>query len=138
MATPQPHLTLLTQENLDRELSAMRGDIGDIKGSLSKVADALTKLAVLEERHQTVQSTTNKILSRMERMEERQQMVDKREYAMEEMGARLKKSEDTLIVMQRDKHIQEGKVSATLLGVRMLWALLASSGVIAAIVGYFF
>lgn len=41
-------------EVMHAELRAMREDVSEIKGAVSKVADALERLARLEERHSTV------------------------------------------------------------------------------------
>ena len=51
---------------LKAKQDAMAEDITEIKGSLSKISDALTVLARLEERHKNTDDTINRIHSRID------------------------------------------------------------------------
>lgn len=53
------------------ELRAMREDLSEIKGAVSKVADALERLARLEERHSTVAASLERAFSAISKVESR-------------------------------------------------------------------
>lgn len=57
-------------------LQVIRTDLEDMKASMSKMADALAKIAVLEERHQTMTSTQMRILEKLEKIDERQNNLE--------------------------------------------------------------
>lgn len=52
-------------------LAELRSDLREVKDSMKQIAEAMTRLAVLEERHQT-------IMARMNRIEDRQQNSEKK------------------------------------------------------------
>lgn len=142
-----PELNLMTQTDraaIEGQIISVKEDISDIKGSMGKVADALTVLAVLGEKHQTVAETTNRILSRIEKMEERQIIMDKREFALTELTRRLDSSEgkieegeDRLKTLEDDKNTQNGQIKGMTSTVKLIWAVLAGSGLTMALVGLF-
>jgi hypothetical protein len=47
-------------------LGAMQSDLHDMKTSMSKMADAISKIAVLEERHQAMHNTMLRTLDKLE------------------------------------------------------------------------
>lgn len=53
------------------EVQALRDDVGEIKGLMQKVADALERLARLEERHATVSSALERAFSSISKIEAR-------------------------------------------------------------------
>jgi predicted nucleic acid-binding Zn-ribbon protein len=56
---------------LNGQIDILQGDISDIKSSMGKIADAVTRLAVLEEKHQTTVLAMERIMTRIERDENR-------------------------------------------------------------------
>lgn len=56
---------------LHAELRAMREDVSEIKGAVSKVADALERLARLEERHSTVAGALERAFGAISKIEAR-------------------------------------------------------------------
>ena len=56
---------------LHAELQAMREDVSEIKGAVSKVADALERLARLEERHSTVAGALERSFGAISKIETR-------------------------------------------------------------------
>lgn len=56
---------------LHAEMRAMREDVSEIKGAVSKVADALERLARLEERHSTVASALERAFGAIFKIEAR-------------------------------------------------------------------
>lgn len=140
-----PELNLMTQNDrvvLEGQILSVKEDIFDIKGSMGKVAEALTVLAVLGEKHQTVAETTNKILSRIEKMEERQVAMDKRQFAIAELTRRvdlneskMAEEESRINKLESDKDIQNGQIKGMATAMKILWAALGGSGVTMALVG---
>lgn len=72
------------------EFERIQADITDMKSSMSKIAEALTKIAVLEEKHQTISTTMIKILDRIE-------IMDRRQTALELAQATQKARQDTAV-----------------------------------------
>lgn len=60
----------------DAAFQIIRNDLEDMKASMSKMADALAKIAVLEERHQVMTSTQMRILEKLEKLDERQNNLE--------------------------------------------------------------
>lgn len=52
-------------------LSIIQGDLSDMKTSMSKMADAISKIAILEERHQAMHNTMLRALEKIEKQGER-------------------------------------------------------------------
>jgi len=120
---------------LRQELAGLREDFSDMKGSMSKVAQALTTLAVLEERHQTVAATTNKILSRIEKIEERQINMDKREFSMIELAKKVDTAESRVKLLEDQRNLQTGQINGASGVIKVLWAVLG--GVVTAALLHF-
>lgn len=51
------------------EFASMKQDISDVKSIMHKMADTLTRMALLEERQHGTSSVTEKILGRLEKIE---------------------------------------------------------------------
>lgn len=60
----------------DAAFQVIRNDLEDMKVSMSKMADALAKIAVLEERHQVMSSTLMRLLEKQEKIDERQNALE--------------------------------------------------------------
>lgn len=60
----------------DTAFQIIRNDLEDMKASMSKMADALAKIAVLEERHQVMTSTQMRILEKLEKLDDRQNSLE--------------------------------------------------------------
>jgi uncharacterized coiled-coil protein SlyX len=50
---------------LEQQVNDVQRDVGEIKGALSQIATAITKLAILEERHQATQMRVEKLEDRL-------------------------------------------------------------------------
>jgi uncharacterized protein involved in exopolysaccharide biosynthesis len=100
---------------LEQQVNDVQRDVADIKGALSQIATAITKLAILEERHQATQL-------RVEKLEDR----------LVETSERVTKLNETNI-----EHVAMVKgMSGTLKVVYTLLAGLVGSGAVAAIVKF--
>jgi len=52
-------------------LGVIQSDLADMKSSMSKMADAISKIAILEERHQAMHNTMLRTLEKIEKQSER-------------------------------------------------------------------
>lgn len=69
MSSVQDHST-------EAAFRVIQGDLEDMKASMSKMADALAKIAVLEERHQVMSSTLMRILEKLDKVDARQNSLE--------------------------------------------------------------
>ena len=67
------------REAIDRRFDQVTNDLSDIKSSMGKIAEALTRLALLEERHSVVVSTTRRIDERLVEIDHRLDEVEKQQ-----------------------------------------------------------
>lgn len=86
----------------DANLRAIQDDLADMKSSMSKIADALSKIAVLEERHSAM---TKNLVRVMEKLED----MDKRQNAMELVQVR-----------------QETTVKVTIKAIQVAWGVIGA------------
>jgi chromosome segregation ATPase len=77
-------------DEISRQLDQVTNDLSDIKSSMGKIAEALTRLALLEERHSVNVSTTRRI-------EEEVQLHDRRLDVIEKEQIRVEASTETAI-----------------------------------------
>jgi uncharacterized coiled-coil DUF342 family protein len=52
--------------NIEASFKVIQGDLEDMKASMSRMADALTKIAILEEKHQVMAQTMLKITEKID------------------------------------------------------------------------
>ena len=69
-------------------LEGVREDVREIRSAMSKMADAVVRLAVLEERHQTVSSALDRAFSALSKLSER--VRDLEQTLPENLEARLR------------------------------------------------
>jgi predicted nucleic acid-binding Zn-ribbon protein len=65
-----------TEQVIQASFKVIQGDLEDMKASMSKMADALSKIAVLEERHQTMSATMLRVMEKLEKIAERQSSLE--------------------------------------------------------------
>ena len=68
----------LTQAQLKSDVTVMKADLSDMKASINRIADALTKLAILEDRQSAQMTLMEKTLSRLEALEDKQHATELR------------------------------------------------------------
>lgn len=95
MSTTEAHL-------IDSNFKSIQDDLADMKSSMSKMADALAKIAVLEERHTTMAQTMVRIMEKLE-------TLDKRQYELEITQVR-----------------QETTVRVTVKAIQVAWAVIGA------------
>lgn len=66
----------MSADLIDANFKSIQSDIQDMKSSMAKIADALTKIAVLEERHQVMQAAMNRIVEKLDAIDQRQATLE--------------------------------------------------------------
>ena len=64
------------EQVIEASFKVIQGDLEDMKSSMSKMADALSKIAILEERHQTMSATMLRVTEKLEKIAERQSLLE--------------------------------------------------------------
>lgn len=54
----------------------IQSDLADMKSSMAKIADALTKIAILEERYAVMQNSMNRIIEKLDTIDARQSATE--------------------------------------------------------------
>jgi Flp pilus assembly protein TadB len=110
------------------ELFHLRNDVNEMKIVLAKVADGINQLAVLGDRQATLTNTTNKILERIERIEERQHQADIDKASNASFSSRLAAVEDVVKEMHIDGERNKARISTATWLARVMWAVIAACG----------
>lgn len=55
-----------SESSIEANFRIIQGDLEDMKASMSRMADALTKIAILEEKHQVMAATMLKITEKID------------------------------------------------------------------------
>ena len=69
MSSPNPQLT-------EAHFQLLQADMADLKVSMGKIAEAITRLAVLEERHQSMQTAMNRVVEKLDAIDARQSALE--------------------------------------------------------------
>ncbi len=65
-----------SEQVIEASFRVIQGDLEDMKASMSKMADALSKIAILEERHQTMSANMLRVTEKLEKIAERQAVLE--------------------------------------------------------------
>lgn len=64
------------EQVIEASFRVIQGDLEDMKSSMSKMADALSKIAILEERAQTMSANMLRVTEKLEKIAERQSSLE--------------------------------------------------------------
>lgn len=65
-----------TETLIEANFKAIQSDLEDMKSSMAKIADALTKIAILEERYAVMQASMNRIVEKLDTIDARQSATE--------------------------------------------------------------
>lgn len=127
MSTPQP----ISADDFRR----LQGEVSDIKELMGQMTAALTRLALLEERQQSVTTTATKILDQIEGIRASQHNIELRLANYTDLQGRVERLESTVreihLEQEREKSFVVASFRTTKLFIGGTWAvLLALGGVI--------
>jgi Skp family chaperone for outer membrane proteins len=100
----------------------LKTELGDMKTLMQRMVDAMTRLAVIDERQQAHTATNEKILERLDGIESRQHQAELDAVKNEGFGGRVVQLENVVREMvverERDKAVQQGMVRM----IKLMWA----------------
>lgn len=111
------------------ELHQLRAEVTDIKIFIRQMADALTRLTILEERQQNVTATTNQILTQIDMIRGHQQAVALQTAREGDVPARFEAIDRVLSAMTIERAEEKARVGTVSNLVRAAWAVISVSGV---------
>lgn len=110
------------------EFQALVQDVGEVKSILAKVADAINRITLLDERQQTVTAFMQKLDERMGRMEARQHEADINHAISSMSASRMEVLEKGYREMHIDRERDKARFQAVVWMVRGLWAVVTAGG----------
>lgn len=108
------------------EFAVMKRDIGDIKSLMGKLVDVVSRFALLEERQQSTAEVTNKILERVERIENHQHQMDVRNARTSDHSERIKNLEVAFREVHIDSERHKTRMQTSVWMMRGAWAVIGS------------
>lgn len=61
-----------SHELFEQRVESMQDDINEIRNSMKQIAEAITRLTILEERHANISNALDKMMAKVEKLEEHQ------------------------------------------------------------------
>lgn len=111
-------------------LQGLERDIGEMKGLMGRIVDAIQKIALLDERQQAQSAATGRILEAVEDLRERQHRAELDRAAQGDLVTRISNLEQ----VTRDQHIEREKDKARFNTIvwtlRGLWAVAGSGALL--------
>jgi hypothetical protein len=111
------------------EFNALAREVGDMKGLMSQMVDALTRITVIDERQQVVGVFMQKLDDRMARMEQRQHEAEVLNATAQGGAQRLTAIEAGFRELHIDRERDKARFQAVVWMVRGLWAV-SGAGVV--------
>lgn len=110
-----------------REFGLLQRDIGEMKGVMLKMANAIDMIVRLEERQREVAESTDKILDRVDSLERRQHEADITAAAAKRPLSQLEEMRSALAALQMERERDKARLEGLMFGVRALWVFVGSS-----------
>ena len=119
-----------------QEFQSLNRDIGEMKSLMSQIADAITRITLLDERQQVVGAFMQKLDERMARMEHRQQETEIANALAQQGASRLTNVEAGFREMYLDRERDKARFQTVVWMVRGLWAICGTGvvGIIAMLI----
>ena len=119
-----------------QEFQSLNRDIGEMKSLMSQIADAITRITLLDERQQVVGAFMQKLDERMARMEHRQQETEIANALAQQGASRLTNVEAGFREMHLDRERDKARFQTVVWMVRGLWAICGTGvvGIIAMLI----
>lgn len=112
------------------EFHSLVRDVGEMKGLMSQMVEALTRITLLDERQQVVGAFMQKLDERMARMEHRQQEAEIANALSQQGASRLTNVEAGFREMHLDRERDKARFQTVVWMVRGLWAV-SGAGIVA-------
>ena len=105
------------------ELHNLVRDVREMRGLMSQIADAITRITLLDERQQVVSAFMQKLDERMARMEHRHQETEIANALARQGASRLTNVEASFREMHLDRERDKARFQTVVWMVRGLWAI---------------
>lgn len=109
-------------------LEDLKADMGEVKQSLSQIANAITRIAVLEERSQIQTATQERIVQKLEGLTESSREHDFFKNACLKMADRIEKLEEAERATEKQIAEFKGKAAGIGLSIKLFWAIFGLGG----------
>lgn len=119
-------------EALHEGFAALRGDVKGIEASISKISEAITRLAVLEERHQGMASAFTKLTEKVDTLTERQHQAELARQTATGYAAQIQQNTVDIRQLQLKEASFDGKTTGAGTLAKAVWTVVG--GVITAVV----
>lgn len=110
------------------EFQSLVQDVGEVKTILARVAEAINRISLLDERQQTVTAFMQKLDERMGRMESRQHEADIAHAVSRMSTSRIEAVETGFRELHIERERDKARFQAVVWMVRGLWAIAAGGG----------
>lgn len=119
------------------EIDNLRADINDMKSLMGRMVEAMTHLALIDDRQKAMSALNDKLVGRLEAMEQRQNRADIAAALAGDTSGRLLIVEKAI----RDSHIEMEQFKASMktgafIG-KVIWAVVGSSLAAAVVTAFF-
>lgn len=115
-----------TTAEVKADLRTIKQDMTDLKSSIQMIAQAVTKLAILEDRQATQNTLIQKLLSRLEHVEEKQHETELRICSTTMNTERLNSVETATNTILTKIAGFEGSAKTASTGIKAGWAILGA------------
>jgi len=112
-------------------LDDLKADMSEVKQSLNQIANAITRIAVLEERSQIQTATQERIVQKLESLTESSREHDFFKNACLKMADRIEKLEDAERALEKEIAGFKGKAAGIGLSIKLFWAIFGVGGIVA-------
>ena len=117
-----------------QRLEAMRDDMQGIRNSMTQIAEAITRLAVLEEKHQGVATTVTRLSNLLDNLEKRVYQAELGHNIMQPFVKDVKDLQERVISIEKAEAVKAAKTEGQIQGVT--WTAKAFWAVFGGAVGY--
>lgn len=118
------------------EIKAIRSDMSEMRQDMSEMAKALTRLALLEERHTTFTSLLTKIAERQEAADIKRHEAEIQAAKNSDIPSRVTGLEGVIREMHVERQEDKARFKTFVWMVRVLWAV-ATSGAALGLIQFF-
>lgn len=110
-----------------RDFSELQRDIGEMKGVMAKMAEAIGMIVRLEERQREVGKATEQILDRVGDLERHQREADLAAAASRHLLGRIESTQSEVAKLGLEHEKDKARLQGLLFAVRALWIFAGSS-----------
>lgn len=115
---------------VESKMSGMGTELAGIRNSMGQIAEAITRLAVLEEKHQGIVTIVNKVVDKVDALEDRQAKNEMHRELVLQFVEEVKKLGAAIGQMQLDQASMRGQAKGASKVVQVMWTVMGS-GVLA-------